>query len=279
MQALAGQLARITAERVQVELTKLLLGSTPRARPGAAGRHRPGRRRAAGAAGPADGRRRARPAQGRLRPHPAGPRPGHRPRGARRRARTWCCAGRRCCTTSASRRPARSCPVAGSRSIITRSSARGWRASGSRRCATPTTSSTRSAQLVFLHLRFYGYRSSEWTDSAVRRYVVDAGPLLDAPAQARPLRLHDPQQAQGGRAVGRLRHARAAHRDPARAGGAGPHPARPRRQRDHGDPRHPARAAGGRGLPAPAWRCGWTAARSATSEPSPNCSGGTPRTR
>jgi poly(A) polymerase len=33
--------------------------------------------------------------------------------------------------------------------------------------------------LVFLHLRFYGYRSSDWTDSAVRRYVVDAGPLLD----------------------------------------------------------------------------------------------------
>jgi poly(A) polymerase len=34
-------------------------------------------------------------------------------------------------------------------------------------------------QLVFLHLRFYGYGSGEWTDSAVRRYVVDAGPLLD----------------------------------------------------------------------------------------------------
>jgi poly(A) polymerase len=34
------------------------------------------------------------------------------------------------------------------------------------------------AQLVFLHLRFYGYRSSEWSDSAVRRYVVDAGALL-----------------------------------------------------------------------------------------------------
>jgi poly(A) polymerase len=33
-------------------------------------------------------------------------------------------------------------------------------------------------QLVFLHLRFYGYRTSEWTDAAVRRYVVDAGPLL-----------------------------------------------------------------------------------------------------
>jgi poly(A) polymerase len=33
-------------------------------------------------------------------------------------------------------------------------------------------------RLVFLHLRFYGYRDGEWTDSAVRRYVVDAGPLL-----------------------------------------------------------------------------------------------------
>jgi poly(A) polymerase len=33
-------------------------------------------------------------------------------------------------------------------------------------------------QLVFLHLRFYGYRDGGWTDSAVRRYVVDAGPLL-----------------------------------------------------------------------------------------------------
>jgi poly(A) polymerase len=34
------------------------------------------------------------------------------------------------------------------------------------------------SQLVFLHLRFYGYGRGEWTDSAVRRYVVDAGPLL-----------------------------------------------------------------------------------------------------
>jgi poly(A) polymerase len=34
------------------------------------------------------------------------------------------------------------------------------------------------ARLVYLHLRFYGYRDGEWTDSAVRRYVVDAGELL-----------------------------------------------------------------------------------------------------
>jgi poly(A) polymerase len=35
------------------------------------------------------------------------------------------------------------------------------------------------ARLVFLHLRFYGYGRGEWTDSAVRRYVVDAGTLLN----------------------------------------------------------------------------------------------------
>ena len=33
--------------------------------------------------------------------------------------------------------------------------------------------------LVFLHLRFHGYGSGEWTDSAVRRYIRDAGPLLN----------------------------------------------------------------------------------------------------
>ena len=34
------------------------------------------------------------------------------------------------------------------------------------------------AQLIFLHLRFHGYGNGEWTDSAVRRYVRDAGELL-----------------------------------------------------------------------------------------------------
>lgn len=38
------------------------------------------------------------------------------------------------------------------------------------------------SQLVYLHLRFHGYADDKgtgmWTDSAVRRYVTDAGPLL-----------------------------------------------------------------------------------------------------
>ncbi|MEX2983210.1 CCA tRNA nucleotidyltransferase [Streptomyces sp. C36] len=35
------------------------------------------------------------------------------------------------------------------------------------------------SKLVELHLRFHGYGTGEWTDSAVRRYVRDSGPLLD----------------------------------------------------------------------------------------------------
>ncbi len=34
------------------------------------------------------------------------------------------------------------------------------------------------AALVGLHLRFHGFGTGEWTDSAVRRYVTDAGPEL-----------------------------------------------------------------------------------------------------
>ncbi|MDY3049875.1 MAG: CCA tRNA nucleotidyltransferase [Rothia sp. (in: high G+C Gram-positive bacteria)] len=35
------------------------------------------------------------------------------------------------------------------------------------------------ARLVELHMRFYGYGDAGWTDSAVRRYVRDAGDLLE----------------------------------------------------------------------------------------------------
>src|SRR5947199_376294 len=42
----------------------------------------------------------------------------------------------------------------------------------------PKDVTTEVSDLVALHLRFYGYGRGEWTDSAVRRYVTDAGPLL-----------------------------------------------------------------------------------------------------
>jgi poly(A) polymerase len=35
------------------------------------------------------------------------------------------------------------------------------------------------SRLVELHLRFHGYGDGAWTDSAVRRYVTDAGSLLE----------------------------------------------------------------------------------------------------
>ena len=35
------------------------------------------------------------------------------------------------------------------------------------------------SRLVELHLRFHGYADAAWSDSAVRRYVTDAGPLLE----------------------------------------------------------------------------------------------------
>ncbi|MBK6873938.1 MAG: CCA tRNA nucleotidyltransferase [Kineosporiaceae bacterium] len=38
---------------------------------------------------------------------------------------------------------------------------------------------TAVTRLIELHLRFHGYGDGEWTDAAVRRYVADAGPVLD----------------------------------------------------------------------------------------------------
>jgi poly(A) polymerase len=42
----------------------------------------------------------------------------------------------------------------------------------------PKQTTEQVADLTFLHLRFHGYSGGEWTDSAVRRYVTDAGELL-----------------------------------------------------------------------------------------------------
>jgi poly(A) polymerase len=77
------------------------------------------------------------------------------------------------------------------------------------------------ARLVELHLRFHGYGEGQWTDSAVRRYVTDAGPLLG--------RLHlltrsdctTRNVAQGDPAGAHLRRARGPHRPARGRGGAG----------------------------------------------------------
>lgn len=39
----------------------------------------------------------------------------------------------------------------------------------------PKSTVAEVADLVYLHLRFHGYADDAWTDSAVRRYVRDAG--------------------------------------------------------------------------------------------------------
>ena len=90
------------------------------------------------------------------------------------------------------------------------------------------------AKLVELHLRFHGYGDGEWTDSAVRRYVRDAGDQVE--------RLHVLTRAdcttRNRRKAERLRRTYDDLADPDRptvgAGGARLDPARPRRHPDHG---------------------------------------------
>ncbi len=107
------------------------------------------------------------------------------------------------------------------------------------------------SQLVYLHLRFHGYGDGRWTDSAVRRYVTDAGPLLPSAAQVGARRLHHPQQAPRGPAAGQLRRPRGADRGAGRQGGPAAGTPGPGRQRDHGTARHSGRPAGRRGVAAP----------------------------
>ena len=95
------------------------------------------------------------------------------------RARRRRCGSRRCCTTSASPRPASSSPAAASRSTTTTSRAPGSPASACRRCGSTPTRRRSSTRLIELHLRFFGYAEGAWTDSAVRRYVRDAGAELE----------------------------------------------------------------------------------------------------
>ena len=69
------------------------------------------------------------------------------------------------------------------------------------------------AQLIELHLRFFGYGDGDWTDSAVRRYVRDAGDQLERLHMLTRADVHDAQPAQGRPARLRLRRPRGAHRE------------------------------------------------------------------
>ena len=93
-------------------------------------------------------------------------------------ARIWCCAGRRCCTTSASPRRVGTRPDGGvsfhhHEVVGAKMTRKRMRALKYSKQMVDDVS-----QLVYLHLRFHGYGDGKWTDSAVRRYVTDAGPLL-----------------------------------------------------------------------------------------------------
>ena len=94
--------------------------------------------------------------------------------------------------------------------------------------------------------------------------------------QAGPLRLHHPQPAQGGDAGRQLRQPGPADRVPAHPGGDGEHPSRPGRQRDHADPGHPGRADWSGARTASCSTCAWNVARSTTTRRSPSSGAGRP---
>ena len=78
----------------------------------------------------------------------------------------------------------------------------------------------------------------------------------DPAARADQGRLHDQEQGQGAAPGSGLRRPGGADRRAGRAGGAGQPPAGPGRQRDHGDPRHPAWARWSAGPTSTSGSCG-----------------------
>ena len=107
--------------------------------------------------------------------------------------------------------------------------------------------------LVALHLRFHTYRMG-WTDDAVRRYVRDAGPLLDDLNHLTRCDCTTRNQKKAAALVAAHGRARGAHRRAARAGGAGAHPPAARRPPGDGLPRYRAEPDGGPGARVPARR-------------------------
>ena len=116
------------------------------------------------------------------------------------------CAGRRCCTTSASPAPS-PCTKGRCTSSGTRTWASAWPAHILRRLHFDTRLVERVATLVRMHLRVNSYES-EWTDSAVRRLMREAGDELAEPDPPLPGGRHQlpPGAGAGGHhAGGRVR--------------------------------------------------------------------------
>jgi tRNA nucleotidyltransferase/poly(A) polymerase len=108
------------------------------------------------------------------------------------------------------------------------------------------------ARLVELHMRFYGYGDAGWTDSAVRRYVTDAGPLLERLHRLTRSDVTTRNQRKADRlsfAYDDLESRIAALRDRESPGRG---PSGPERRRDHGPAGPQARARRGQGVQVPA---------------------------
>ena len=128
--------------------------------------------------------------------------------------------------------------------------------------------------LIALHLRFHGYGPGEWTDSAVRRYVRDAGPLLTrlqvltradctTRNKAKAARLARAQDGLEERIV----HAQRRRRSSRRSG--------PTWTATRSWPSWACRpAARSAGPTSTCWTCGWSTARWAPSGPLRNCCAG-----
>ena len=108
------------------------------------------------------------------------------------------------------------------------------------------------SELVALHLRFHGYGEGEWTDSAVRRYVRDAGHLLTRLHVLTRADCTTRNMAKAQRLERVLRRSGEADRRAVGAGGTGQDQAGPERQRDHGDSWCATGADRRKGLPVPA---------------------------
>ena len=91
-------------------------------------------------------------------------------------------------------------------------------------------------KLVYLHLRIHTYAMG-WTDSAVRRYVRDAGPLLDDLNKLQRADCTTRNQRKAAALGHRMDELEAAHRGPAGQGGARRDPSAARRPPGDGIPR------------------------------------------